>query len=951
MAEVTVTQLAESVGTPVERLLAQMNDAGLPHSAADEIVSDADKKSLLKSLQKNHGADAQAKPKKKITLKRKTTSTLKGAGQGRKSVNVEVRKKRSIGKPGEEGAEPVVELSPAELAAQEAVEKAAAEARSAKDAKDGEAKAERDAENVKAAEEAKAKADAEELEARQAAAVAAAMAAAEEAAARVAEELAHAAADAARLEKEALEAKAKADPSDPEVLRQLAQAKRREQVKIDEEARAVKQKARAEEKRLAEEIAEKRRQELAAKATKERVAAAKSGGDSTPATTDKKEKKVSRPKRLKDAPTSQDPKDKKLRMRGGKDNKSRGKGRGHNMKGRLDSNYEVMGSGRHRKGKRINIETQAFEAPTERQVIEVEVSESSSVSNLAQQMNVKAGELIKALMGMGVMATVNQSLDVDTATLAVEELGHTVKLVSETELEDALLAALREELGTQETRAPVVTVMGHVDHGKTSLLDYIRQAHVATGEAGGITQHIGAYHVETDKGMITFLDTPGHAAFTAMRARGAQATDIVILVVAADDGVMPQTEEAVQHAKAAGVPIVVAVNKCDKEGADPDRVKNELSAKDVIPEDWGGDTQFIEVSAHTGQGIDELLESLLLQSELLELSAATDIPAKGVVIESRLDKGRGIVTSLLVQNGVLEPGQVVIAGDAFGKVRAMIDENGKPCEEAGPSIPVEILGLNSAPSAGSEFYVVESEKKAREVAQFRNDRDRQTRLARQQTAKLENMFENMTSVNKKILNVVLKTDVRGSLEALTNSLQQIGNDEVAVNIISSGVGGISETDANLALSADAVIFGFNVRAEGSARKLIEKEGLDLRYYSVIYDIIDDVTAALSGMLSPEMREVIVGVAEVKEVFTSPKFGLIAGSIVIEGTIHHNKPIRVLRDDVVIYEGELESLRRFKDDVAKVPSGTECGIGVKDYKDVKAGDKIEVFDVNEVARSL
>jgi translation initiation factor IF-2 len=530
-------------------------------------------------------------------------------------------------------------------------------------------------------------------------------------------------------------------------------------------------------------------------------------------------------------------------------------------------------------------------------------------------------------------------------------MGHTVKTVSETELEDALLDALKAELGTQTYRAPVVTVMGHVDHGKTSLLDYIRKAHVAGGEAGGITQHIGAYHVETEKGMVTFLDTPGHAAFTAMRARGAQATDIVVLVVAADDGVMPQTEEAVQHAKAAGVPLVVAINKCDKEGADPDRVKNELSAKEVIPEDWGGDTQFIEVSAHTGQGVDELLESLVLQSELLELTAATDIPAKGVVIESRMEKGRGVVTSLLIQNGLLEPGQIVLAGDTFGKVRAMIDENGNPCTEAGPSIPVEILGLSSAPGAGDEFFVVESEKKAREVAEFRNDRDRSARLARQQTAKLENMFENMTSADKQILNIVLKTDVRGSLEALTSSLQQIGNDEVAVNIVSSGVGGISETDASLALTSGAVIFGFNVRAEGSARKLIEKEGLDLRYYSVIYDILDDVTAALSGMLSPEMREEIIGVAEVKEVFTSPKFGLIAGSIVIEGTIHHNKPIRVLRDDVVVYEGELESLRRFKDDVAKVPSGTECGIGVKDYKDVKAGDKIEVFDVNEIARSL
>lgn len=553
---------------------------------------------------------------------------------------------------------------------------------------------------------------------------------------------------------------------------------------------------------------------------------------------------------------------------------------------------------------------------------------------------------------MGMMVTINQAIDQDTAQLVVEEMGHKVKLVSE----DAVEEALEEELvarggGTMVGRAPVVTVMGHVDHGKTSLLDYIRKTKVASGEAGGITQHIGAYHVETGHGMITFLDTPGHAAFTAMRARGAKSTDIVILVVAADDGVMPQTEEAIAHARAAGVPIVVAVNKMDKEGADPERVKNELSTKEVISEEWGGDTQFVYVSAHTGQGIDELLDAVLLQSEVLELKAAADVPAQGLVIESRLDKGRGAVASVLVQNGTLRQGDIVLAGQCYGRVRAMLDEVGKPVKEAGPSIPVEILGLDGTPDAGDSFVVVENDKKAREVADFRQVRERDQRIKRQQAAKLDRMFESMESAERKTLNVVLKADVRGSLEAIQASLREAGNEEVNVNIVSGGVGGITETDVNLALTANAVMFGFNVRADGSARKLAETEGVDLRYYSVIYDLIDDVKSALSGMLSPERREEILGVAEVRDVFRSPKFGDIAGCMVVEGSVFRSKPIRVLRDDVVIYEGELESLRRFKDDANEVKNGLECGIGVKNYKDVRPGDKIEVYDVKEVARSL
>jgi len=564
-------------------------------------------------------------------------------------------------------------------------------------------------------------------------------------------------------------------------------------------------------------------------------------------------------------------------------------------------------------------------------------------------MAVKASEVIKYLFTMGSMVTINQVLDQDTATLVVEEFGHTVKVVSETALEDDVMDMVEQE-GTEKPRPPVVTVMGHVDHGKTSLLDYIRKAKVASGEAGGITQHIGAYHVDTPKGVISFLDTPGHAAFTAMRARGAQSTDIVILVVASDDGVMPQTEEAVKHAKAAGVPLVVAINKMDKEGADPDRVKNELSAHEVIPEDWGGDVQFIPVSAHTGQGIDELLEAVSLEAEVLELTAPEDVAASGVVIESSLDKGRGPVANLMIQRGTLKKGDIVLAGQQFGRVRAMLDEDGKQIDAAGPSIPVQILGLDGTADAGDTFVVVESEKKAREVADFRAEKMRQTRQARQQAAKLDNLFSNMTAGEVQTLNIVVKADVRGSLEAIQSALLELGNDEVKVNIVSGGVGGITETDINLAITSSAVVFGFNVRADNSAKSLSENEGVDMRYYSVIYDLLDDVKQALTGMLAPELREEIVGIAEVRETFRSPKFGQVAGCMVVDGTVYRSKPIRVLRDDVVIYEGELESLRRFKDDVQEVRNGFECGIGVKNY-DVRVGDKIEVFETREIAREL
>ncbi|NVL46543.1 translation initiation factor IF-2, partial [Pseudomonas syringae pv. actinidiae] len=581
---------------------------------------------------------------------------------------------------------------------------------------------------------------------------------------------------------------------------------------------------------------------------------------------------------------------------------------------------------------------------------DVAIGETITVGELSAQMSVKAAEVIKFMFKMGTPVTINQVLDQETAQLIAEELGHKVTLVSDNALEDSLAESLKFE-GESFSRAPVVTVMGHVDHGKTSLLDYIRRAKVAAGEAGGITQHIGAYHVETERGMVTFLDTPGHAAFTAMRARGAKATDIVILVVAADDGVMPQTIEAVQHAVAAGVPLVVAVNKIDKPGADLDRIRSELSVHGVTSEEWGGDTPFVSVSAKMGTGVDELLEAVLLQAEVLELKATPSAPGRGVVVESRLDKGRGPVATVLVQDGTLRQGDMVLVGSNFGRIRAMLDENGKPVKEAGPSIPVEILGLDGTPDAGDEMSVLSDEKKAREVALFRQGKFREVKLARAHAGKLENIFENMGQAEKKTLNIVLKSDVRGSLEALNGALNGLGNDEVQVRVVGGGVGGITESDANLALASNAVLFGFNVRADAGARKIVEQEGLDMRYYNVIYDIIEDVKKALTGMLGSDVRENILGIAEVRDVFRSPKFGAIAGCMVLEGTVYRNRPIRVLREDIVIFEGELESLRRFKDDAADVRAGMECGIGVKSYNDVKVGDKIEVFEKVQVARSL
>ncbi|EXF92340.1 translation initiation factor IF-2 [Pseudomonas fluorescens HK44] len=837
MTQVTVKQLADEVKTPVERLLQQMREAGLPHTAAEEHVTDSEKQSLLTHLKSSH--KAKVEEPRKITLQRKTTSTLRVAGS--KSISVEVRKKKVF-----------VQRSPEEI---EAERKRELEERRAVE----------NAARQKAEEEAKRRA--EEEARRQPAAV------------QPATEAVAAPAAVAEPVREA-----------PVVAAAPAADTR----KRDEQRRPDKPRADDNNRRGAGDGERKNaphRASVKEKAPAPRVA---------PRTTDEE---------------------------------SDGFRRGGRGKAKL---------------KKRN--AHGFQSPTGPVVREVKIGETITVGDLAQQMSVKAAEIIKFMFKLGTPATINQVLDQETAQLVAEELGHKVTLVSDTALEDSLAESLKFE-GEAFSRAPVVTVMGHVDHGKTSLLDYIRRAKVAAGEAGGITQHIGAYHVETERGMVTFLDTPGHAAFTAMRARGAKATDIVILVVAADDGVMPQTIEAVQHAKAAGVPLVVAVNKIDKPGADLDRIRSELSVHGVTSEEWGGDTPFVSVSAKVGTGVDELLEAVLLQAEVLELKATPSAPGRGVVVESRLDKGRGPVATVLVQDGTLRQGDMVLVGSNYGRVRAMLDENGKPIKEAGPSIPVEILGLDGTPDAGDEMSVVADEKKAREVALFRQGKFREVKLARAHAGKLENIFENMGQEEKKTLNIVLKSDVRGSLEALNGALNGLGNDEVQVRVVGGGVGGITESDANLALASNAVLFGFNVRADAGARKIVEQEGLDMRYYNVIYDIIEDVKKALTGMLGSDVRENILGIAEVRDVFRSPKFGAIAGCMVIEGVVHRNRPIRVLREDIVIFEGELESLRRFKDDASEVRAGMECGIGVKSYNDVKVGDKIEVFEKVQVARSL
>lgn len=728
-----------------------------------------------------------------------------------------------------------------------------------------------------------------------------------------------------RLDEEAAEQariKAEADALDEAANRKREEARQ----KVADEKAAEEQRLQAE-RDAREKAAEEKRQQAQAAEAARATAAKPADGRGKKADTDRKSRK--------DA----DGKDTKYGRK--QLHVTAGKGGRRKKKAKPSRRITIESTGEH-----------GFQHPTAAVVQEVAIPENILVSELARKMSVKAAEIIKVLMQMGVMAAINQSLDQDTAILVVEEMGHVAKPAQENVLEEELKQQVEEVSGERLPRPPVVTIMGHVDHGKTSLLDYIRRTKVADAEAGGITQHIGAYHVKTSKGMISFLDTPGHAAFTAMRARGAGVTDIVILVVAADDGVKPQTKEAVTHARAAGVPLIIAVNKMDKPEADPERVKNEMAALEVIPEDWGGDIMFLPVSAKTGDGVDELLDAILLQAEVLELTAVHECPANGVVVESSLDKGRGAVATILVQNGVLKKGDLLLTGAEYGRVRAMFDENGKQVDAAGPSIPVQVLGLSAVPNAGDEVIVVADERKARELAQLRQEKSRDKRLAVQQQARLEDVFSSVRDGQVPAVNVVLKADVQGSAEALREALTGLTADEsdVKVKVVSSGVGGINESDVNLAVASNAIIIGFNVRADGSARRLIEENNIELKYYSVIYNAIDDVKAAASGLMAPETRENIIGLAEVKEVFRSHKLGDIAGCIVTEGTVRRNSPIRVLRDNVVVFEGELESLRRFKDDVNEVKAGTECGIGVKNYS-VAAGDQIEVFERVEVARSL
>jgi len=914
MADVTVKELAESVGTSVERLLQQLKDAGLQQKKVADVISDDDRQVLLSALKTSHGGSTGAPTK--ITLKRNTRTVLNsGQGGKGKKVAIEVRKKRTYVKR-TPVPEVVVEEKSAVVEPVEEIVEETIVAPIATPTPESQVEAPVEIQSQEAAEPDEpvttptpvAEPEEEPL------VKPVEVEPVEEEPAKPVRKLSH-----TEMAAEEIRRQDAARISAEEETNKVA-----EQRKIDsrlrKEAAELKLKEEAEQK--AREAAQKTRkpsqEEIAREAGLKAQAAESSSEKSGPG---------------------------KRSQRGGGRYDNRGKGGGRK---------EISLKGRRRRAhkKPLAVETHGgqFEVPTVFKKLEVEIGDLTTVGELAQAMSVKAGEVLKTLMNMGVMATINQSLDQDTATLLVEEMGHGARYISEDAVEIELEESLNVE-GDATPRCAVVTVMGHVDHGKTSLLDYIRKSKVVSGEAGGITQHIGAYHVETDSGAITFLDTPGHAAFTSMRARGAQVTDIVVLVVAADDGVMPQTEEAIQHAKSAGVPIVVAVNKMDLEGADPDRVKNELAAKDVIPDDWGGDTQFVHVSAITGDGIDKLLEALVLQAELLELTAVTDAPGRGVVVEARLDRGRGAVATVLVKNGTVKQGQIMVAGEFYGRVRAMSDDAGEVIKQAGPSTPVEILGLSGTPAAGDDFSIVPDDKKAREVAEFRKTRSDTRRVAAQQAARMDNLFANLQDGELRVMNLVIKTDVRGSLEAISQSLVALGNKEVKVNIVRSAVGGITESDVVLAVTAGAVIFGFNVRADGQAKKVIATEGVELRYYSVIYELLDDVKAVLSGMLAPEIREEIVGTAEVRDVFRSPKFGQIAGSMVIEGTIHRNKKIRVLRDDVVIYEGELESLRRFKDDVAEVRNGLECGIGVRNYTDVRVGDKIEVFDTKEIERTL
>ena len=835
MADVTIAQFADVLKVSVDKLLSQLDQAGIEVSGSEDTISEDAKLELLTHLRRSHGQEdslvSDGAPRR-ITLRRKSLSELRLAGaQGRsRTVNVEVRQKRTY-----------IKRNVLEEQAQKEQEEL----------------------------DRKRKEEQDRL-------------------------------DAEKHEQERLK------------------AEKEEQTRLEEEGRRKEDEAKQQ--------AESEAREAAQAAAEESARIEKDEQDARDRRAKDKDKK-------KGKPTDTRYGRKELHVAGDKSGRRKRKAPIRRRPVSLSTD------GQH-----------GFERPTAPVVHEVEIPEGIAVAELAQRMAVKGNEVVKVLFNMGAMVTINQVIDQDTAILVVEELGHIAKPISGTAVDEDLLAD-EQPTGEEVPRAPVVTIMGHVDHGKTSLLDYVRHTKVAAGEAGGITQHIGAYNVKTDKGSITFLDTPGHAAFTAMRARGAQATDIVILVVAADDGVKPQTIEAIEHANAAKVPIVVAINKIDKENADIERVRNELSQHEIISEEWGGEHLFVNVSAQTGEGVDALLDAIVLQAEIMDLKAVAEGPARGIVIESSLEKGRGAVATLLVQAGTLKQGDMIIAGEEYGRIRNMFDETQKSIKSAGPSSPAVVLGLSKTPSAGDDFLVVKNERKAREVAEFRQTKSRESKLAQQQAAKLEDVFSQMTEAAAATVPLLIKSDVHGSTEALRDALTKLSNDEVKVKVISSGVGGITESDATLADASNAIIIGFNVRADSAARAAIKESGVDVRYYSIIYEAIDDVKAAISGLLAPEIRENIVGLAEVKEVFISPKLGNIAGCIVIEGYVKRANPIRVLRDNVVIYEGELESLRRFKDNVNEVKSGTECGIGVKNYNDVKVGDQIECFERVEVARTL
>ena len=930
----SVKQLAEQVHTPIDRLLEQLRDAGVQATGPESIVSDSDKQRLLAALRTSHGKDSTGAQPARITLKRRSQEELKvpaGAPGKSTTVNVEYRKKRTY------------------------VQRAATD----EPVKEHVSQSEQLAARLSAEEEARRLAQAAALQAAAPAKEPAKDSAKPIEAASVVSEVAPTPVVAATQQASVASSGAE-QPQVAAPTQEKAESKPEAPADVRRDTRPATTEARTDHRPSA-------RPDNRSDARPDNRPAPRPHTPSSGAGQDTRRPPAGNAARPSGAaPSGAAPARRPpaggaapgrapagAPPRRGAEDKPRGSA-GKAGSGGRKVDYLRADEGGHRGGGRRGKaqgkpQAHGFEMPTTAVVHEVTIPETITVADLANKMAVKAVEVVKALFSMGVMATINQSIDQDTATLVVEELGHIAKPQSESDVENELLASISE--GALVNRAPIITVMGHVDHGKTSLLDYIRRAKVASGEAGGITQHIGAYHVETPKGVITFLDTPGHEAFSAMRARGAKLTDIVILMVAADDGVMPTTKEAINHAKAAGVPLVVAVNKIDKPNADPDRVRNELVQLSVIPEEWGGDTQFVNISAKSGQGVDDLLDAILIQAEVLELKAPIEGSARGTVIESSLDKGRGAMATVLIRGGTLRKGDIVLAGTEYGRVRALLDENGKPIDSAGPSIPAVILGLSGTPRAGDDFMVMDEERKARDMAMYRQTKAREGKLATQQAAKLENIFDQMKESGLATLNVLVKADVQGSAEAIRESLLKLSTDDVKVNVIASGVGGLTESDINLAVTSGAVVIGFNVRADGGARRVADSNGLEIRYYSIIYEMLDDVRQAMTGLLGTEMHERIIGTAEVRDVFRSPKFGAVAGCRVIEGSVKRGNPIRVLRDNVVIYTGELESLRRFKDDVQEVKDGFECGIAVKNYNDVQPGDQIECYERVQVARTL